>query len=735
MPLVYVAKDWSEANQLRDPRGKFAGTRGGSGGGTAGGAGADIEQEIVANRKYDPNAWYADEANAPWNRPKEDFERGEVPGFKIGAGRQSTQDGGAGDVLGGNDGSGYITLTPAYFNAYGGAQGRKLLIEHEVGHDIQRALSKQGREEALLKPWNSNGKTGSDARYDLPWLGSSNKPGHEALAWSYNELWDGFVGSGEKQALLSEIAATAKRMNTPVPVEWGGVAKTFVSKAWSEATQQRDPKGRFAGTTGAGTGGGGAAAGAAILELPNAKIDFPDVPAETLAPMREELARLGAKYPEVAEHITYVGSGRWDGGMGMGRTTTNADEQIRKGKIGSKVSPGDIQVLGSNIVLNPAYLSEKPITALGGDFIGGATPRTTITHEFGHVVDARLSQTGVGLPGERLQQPKLTGVSKYATHTTREAFPEAFTAHELGINTSHPDVKAAVAYMSAGGLRPNVTKAFTYIGKEWSEAIQLRDPKGRFAGTIGGGGGGGGSAGAGAEENPYVAGQQLGAMDQIPEGQWNDRVGDPRLADVMREQGYFSPGNVYTKEQMDGFVKAGEIEILRGTSKEKYATDIIDSKGSHPYTGTGVHGNGLYAAGVGKSERIQADYNMEAKRLGPGHREQAANFALKDTGVFTAIDYAWPDGQHTGKFQGGIVRMTLRPEAKLVKKFDLLGQVGNPDTIKEFDLGRIAALKGYDAIIVPRSFGPDHYVVLNRSSLRIQNTPWTLGDYISDYKE
>lgn len=499
MPFVYVAKDWSEANQLRDPHGKFAGTRGGSGGGTAGGAGAEIEQEIVANRKYDPNAWYADEANAPWNRPKEDFERGEVPGFKMGADRRSTQDGaGGGDVLGGNDGSGYITVTPAYFNAYGGAQGRKLLIEHEVGHDIQRALSKQGREEALLKPWNSNGKTGNDARYDLPWLGSSNKPGHEALAWSYNELWDGFVGSGEKQALLSEIAATAKRMNTPVPVEWGGVAKTL---------------------------------------------------------------------------------------------------------------------------------------------------------------------------------------------------------------------------------------------KEWSEAVQLRDPRGRFAGTIGGGGGGGSAGAAGAEEeNPYVAGQQLNAtMDQIPEGQWNDRIGDPRLADVMREQGYFSPGNVYTKEQMDAFVKAGEIEVLRGTSKEKYATDIIDSKGAHPYTGTGVHGNGLYAAGI-KSDRIQADYDAQIKKLGDSSKNIAVTRALEDTGVFTAIDYAGTKPV-TGQFEGGIVRMTLRPEAKIVKKFDLLGQVGNPDTIKEFDLGRIAALKGYDAISIPRSFGPEHYVILNRSVLRIQDTPWTLGDYLPDFKE
>lgn len=259
-----------------------------------------------------------------------------------------------------------------------------------------------------------------------------------------------------------------------------------------------------------------------------------------------------------------------------------------------------------------------------------------------------------------------------------------------------------------------------------------------------------GTATAGGGENPYV---RAGLIDDphLITDRFDRSIGDAVLHDIMQKQGFYSPANLYTKEQMDDFVAAGERELWRGVSDKKFADQWVKSQGTDAYTGLGVHGNGIYTEGLKGNfldevdtafkqalneyeETFRGRADMRARAL-----EHAILVTEQKVGTQTAISYSGGLGGN-----GAITRMTLRSDAKVIsthdlklemeREFDHLRELAQTDKNVSFpvyrkDPGEWAAANGYDAIIKNFDSGADYVVVLNRSALRIQNAYFTADDH------
>jgi hypothetical protein len=171
---------------------------------------------------------------------------------------------------------------------------------------------------------------------------------------------------------------------------------------------------------------------------------------------------------------------------------------------------------------------------------------------------------------------------------------------------------------------------------------------------------------------------------------------DKILKRIAQEQGFDALPNVIDKNEIDKRIAYGEPELFRGVSDEWYAEQLQNRE---YFAGTGVNGNGTYAAG----------YSDKAGR----------NNAINTAFVYT-------------QDKGVVLRMTLDKSAKVANYKDIERELYNgalkntnyqalkdPLKILEADFGRYAAMLGYDAIFVEDK---KFYVVLNRTKLNIEKT-------------
>ena len=184
-------------------------------------------------------------------------------------------------------------------------------------------------------------------------------------------------------------------------------------------------------------------------------------------------------------------------------------------------------------------------------------------------------------------------------------------------------------------------------------------------------------------------------------------VSDHMLADLNKESGYDGKAEVVSKGDLDKHIADGEIELYRGTGSPEFAQQFIHGDF---YAGVGISGNGTYTARGTRSEFGYED---------------------KNHGLRTALEYA--NGNHAG-----LNRMTLKRDAKIVKKGELLSRMvvhmeqlekehetADPARQKQItremtiiaDPGRYATMHGYDAIDVDEV---GYMVVLNRTMCRVQ---------------
>lgn len=195
---------------------------------------------------------------------------------------------------------------------------------------------------------------------------------------------------------------------------------------------------------------------------------------------------------------------------------------------------------------------------------------------------------------------------------------------------------------------------------------------------------------------------------------------DAVLKTLLDEQGFSGKASIVSKKELDGFIEGGELELFRGVTSVRHATDFRDNE---VYAGLGAYGNGTYTAyGSGKADN--------------GKRDGA--------GVTVAKEYS--------EGTGAIMRMSLRKDSKVVNYDQLVGEMMdyedlidakiskatskkaidklNSEKLLMRDYGRFATAKGYDAIDVPSQ---KYMVVLNRTSVRVQKQNFDLEGAKNEY--
>ena len=198
----------------------------------------------------------------------------------------------------------------------------------------------------------------------------------------------------------------------------------------------------------------------------------------------------------------------------------------------------------------------------------------------------------------------------------------------------------------------------------------------------------------------------------VPRGERGEP--DPALGEIVKLQGFDGLPEVISRDEMDRRVASGWSEVWRGL--EEYRVRESDQAGS-------------------RTRVVSAVDNAEQYRSGPYY---------PGVGVFGSGTYASVDPQTALAYVSGplgedyastpgIVRIALRPDARVIDFDDLLEQYPDLDVPRRpgqrgvlQDAGRLAAALGYDAIgAQPRNANYRdgrimYWVILNRTAVAVQ---------------
>lgn len=209
-------------------------------------------------------------------------------------------------------------------------------------------------------------------------------------------------------------------------------------------------------------------------------------------------------------------------------------------------------------------------------------------------------------------------------------------------------------------------------------------------------------------------------------------VGDLALGDIYEAQGFHGRPRLVSAAEMDQLLASGHTELFRGIADaDRFGPQagltgadfaIQFRKGDTHYPGLGMHGNGSYTT----------TWQLEAR-------------GYSDPGDSKFRDSAFEDSKHWP----GVVRMALPPNARVISQSELrslhareLARSAPHESWQRAyarrqvmaDAGRFAAALGYDAIdlgpmstagtqIVGAPKTRNHYIILNRSILTVQDYP------------
>ena len=256
---------------------------------------------------------------------------------------------------------------------------------------------------------------------------------------------------------------------------------------------------------------------------------------------------------------------------------------------------------------------------------------------------------------------------------------------------------------------------FSSGGGDGGSGSSPSSSKGSSSGGDGSGGSGSsGSSGSGSVEHATVSAKHTDPNTFSGED-WSNTDpsnGDARLGKIMEMQGFDGNPHVVDDAELDSYVNNGEVEVLRGVEGgHGYAEQFQDGP---LYAGEGVYGNGTYTSRVDPS----ASYQDSAQR--------------------SAEEFAKDDGQ--------VLRMSIKADARIAEYDQIaveMKQYSNDLMEKALDsghyrkqapfihttkdVGRYAAMKGYDAIRIPRG-NPngandcEQFIILNRTATRVSHT-------------
>jgi hypothetical protein len=222
---------------------------------------------------------------------------------------------------------------------------------------------------------------------------------------------------------------------------------------------------------------------------------------------------------------------------------------------------------------------------------------------------------------------------------------------------------------------------------------------------------------------------------------------DNVLKDIVVAQGFDGPSDVVSEAELDAYIAGGETEIFRGTllsRDDKYGLSPVDMmdpdimgkipnsynaqfKDGDFFIGVGIYGNGVYSS---------TKYNTAAMYVERATDNHIMRMTIKKGA--RVIDYADAEDLQRKKSASFDTRAPER-EARLLKAAAggapelrrVLAEVRAEEAAEDSsfrakksilsDVGRVAALDGFDAIRVPQTGDTeDYYVILNRTATRVQ---------------
>ena len=239
------------------------------------------------------------------------------------------------------------------------------------------------------------------------------------------------------------------------------------------------------------------------------------------------------------------------------------------------------------------------------------------------------------------------------------------------------------------------------------------------------------------------------AMRAYTTGTDDQMTGDGRLGALYAAQGYNAKPDVLTRSQIDAYVKAGEVEVFRGTTTRDNPDAYSESYRSAPehYPGYGTYGNGTYTAedyrmaqgyaggagsGIGtvlrmtiKADAKIGDYNqlsndrrtgLNALRQSPGFQiYERALASLQSQRRAVAADKVISREEKVAQIEA-IGKRYDRVIVRRDREYPANGTIYH-------DVGAYATSLGYDGVRVDRGgAGRDFLVIYNRGATRVQDT-------------
>jgi hypothetical protein len=241
---------------------------------------------------------------------------------------------------------------------------------------------------------------------------------------------------------------------------------------------------------------------------------------------------------------------------------------------------------------------------------------------------------------------------------------------------------------------------------------------------------------------------------------------DALLAHIAKARGFDGKPKVVSRAKLDDAIRSGDHELVRGfadTFNADGSQFIEQFKTGEAYQGLGIHGNGTYTQGfITQKAKAARGGDLEAHRAEAERKldhiqtnfaamseSSMARMALsKDAKIVKIGDLReeWLQDSDAREPKSTVARLKERGKAagysSLTDIPEALGdkwyneEKANYDREKQDyqkfeavtkDLGRYAALKGYDAIHVKNE---DYVVVLNRTKLLVQDEQFKRSDVL-----
>jgi hypothetical protein len=187
---------------------------------------------------------------------------------------------------------------------------------------------------------------------------------------------------------------------------------------------------------------------------------------------------------------------------------------------------------------------------------------------------------------------------------------------------------------------------------------------------------------------------------------------------ILREQGFDGLPQVVSREEVDGYVAAGEIEVFRGLSDRRYADQL---RFGELFVGRGSLGGGIYTAGGGPDAfQLATDLaeGQDAVVVRMSIKERAQVGDADELAALALETRARELGRLDAELAQAIQRATRQARSALIPGIEVEFGLRRAAVEAEYtNLGRYAAYLGYD-VVHERESG--YYLVLNRTCLRIQ---------------